>query len=107
MVRNDHWAYPRPQLTTHNNSTPLGWAKVTHPFHPRRGQSYQILKTRRVSGKETLILRDTSSGTFAIAKDWTDLSDPSIQSNPGSSPLILHFNSLVDIADIIRAIDKQ
>ena len=85
----------------------MEWAKVTHPFHPRRGQSYQILKTRRVSGIETLILRDTSAGTFAIAKDWTNLSDPSSQTAPDFIPLILHFDSLQGIVDIIKEIDEQ
>lgn len=99
--------YRQSQLTAHNDSSPLGWAKVTHPFHPRRGKSYQILKNRRVSGIETLILRDTSAGTFAIAKDWTNLSDPSTQADPGIPPLILHFDSLQDLVDLIKKIDKQ
>ena len=84
----------------------MGWAKVTHPFHPRRGQSYQILKERRVSGIETLILRDTSGGTFAIARDWTNLSDPSAQINSGLPPPILHFSSLLSLTDIIKDIDN-
>jgi hypothetical protein len=107
MVNNDHWVSPQSQVTTPNDSTPLGWAKVTHPFHPRQGQSYQILKTRRVSGVETLILRDNPAGTFAIAKDWTNLSDPSSQADSDFIPLILHFDSLQGIVDIIKEIDKR
>ena len=102
-----HSVFPQSQLTAHNDSIHLGWAKVIHPFHPRRGQSYQILKTRRVSGIKTLILKDTSAGTFAIAKDWTNLSDPSSQKTPDFTPIILHFDSLQGIADIIKEIDKQ
>ena len=99
--------FPQSEVTTLNDSTLLGWAKVTHPFHPRQGQSYKILKTRRVSGIETLILRDTPAGTFAIAKDWTNLSDPSSQADLDFIPLILHFDSLQRIVDIIKEIDEQ
>ncbi len=100
-------AFPQSQLTTLNDSIPLGWAKITHPFHPLRGQRYQVLKTRRVSGIETLVLRDTSAGTFAIAKEWTNLSDPSSQAAPDFTPLILQFDSLQEIVDIIKEIDEQ
>src|SRR5436190_17916334 len=40
---------------------PLGSAEITHPFHPRRGQRFVVLKVRRVSGVETLSLRHVRS----------------------------------------------
>jgi len=47
-----------------------------HPFHPFRGQQFLILKTRRVSGVDTLILRGSTSGTFGIPRAWTDRAWP-------------------------------
>jgi len=55
---------------------PFGWAEITHPFHPRRGQRFAVLKARCVAGVDTLILRDTERGTLAVARDWTDLAAP-------------------------------
>jgi hypothetical protein len=54
----------------------LGWARITHPFHPFRNQQFLILKIRRVSGLDTLILRDTTTGTFAVPAAWTDRAPP-------------------------------
>ena len=50
----------------------MEWAEITHPFHPLRGQRFPISKTMCVSGVDTLVLRTSSGGAFAIARDWTD-----------------------------------
>lgn len=60
------------------NSSNLGWAEIRHPFHPLRGQRFEVLKKRRVSGVDTLILRDREYGSFGIAREWTDWADPSV-----------------------------
>jgi hypothetical protein len=54
----------------------LGWTQIIHPFHPFRGQQFLILKTRRVSGVDTLILRGSTSGTFGVPRAWTDRAWP-------------------------------
>src|SRR5262245_44181193 len=41
-----------PDLSKH-----LGWAEITHPFHPLRGQRYPFLKRTRIRGVETLRLQ--------------------------------------------------
>ena len=52
----------------------MGSAEVTHPFHPRRGQRFVVLKVRQVSGvvrggdgfydyQDALIALDISNGT--------------------------------------------
>lgn len=35
-----------------------------------------VLKVRRVSGVETLSLRHTELGSFAMAREWTDWAPP-------------------------------
>ena len=54
----------------------MGSAAIKHPFHPLRGQSFPILKTRRVGGVDTLTLRGTAGGTFAVPLSWTDQAEP-------------------------------
>jgi hypothetical protein len=56
----------------------LGFAEICHPFHPLRGQRFEVLKKRRVAGVDTLILRELQRGSFSIAREWTDWADPSI-----------------------------
>ena len=48
----------------------MGWAEIQHPFHPLRGQSFPVLKKRRVSGLDTLILQGLQHGTFCVAREW-------------------------------------
>ena len=50
----------------------MGWAEVRHPFHPLKGQRFPVLKTRRVGGTETLILRESTRGSLAVRREWTD-----------------------------------
>ena len=45
---------------------------MIHLYHPLRGLSFPVLKSRTVSGVPTLILRGTRGGTFAIPREWTD-----------------------------------
>ena len=82
----------------------MGWAEVTHPYHPLHGQRFPILKTRRVLGVETLIVRGTTDGTYALAREWTDQADPS----PYSSVEGLHhrFDCLLALAELIRKLDS-
>jgi len=39
------------------------------PFHPLRGQRFEVLKKRRVTGVDTLILRECKYGSFSIARE--------------------------------------
>jgi hypothetical protein len=50
----------------------LGFAEICHPFHPLRGQRFEVLKERRVAGVDTLILRELERGTFTVPREWTD-----------------------------------
>jgi hypothetical protein len=79
----------------------LGWADITHPFHPLHGRRYQILKSRRVSGKDTLILKDPGGGTFAVDRDWTNLADFSASNVQGRSPLILDYTALLKLVNLL------
>ena len=63
--------------TAHVHRSPLGWAEISHPFHPLRGRRFEVLKKRRVAGVDTLILRELERGTLSVPTEWTDWADPS------------------------------
>src|SRR5260363_393853 len=48
------------------------WVGICHPFHPLKGQRFPVLKTRRVSGIDTLILAHSERGSFSLNREWTD-----------------------------------
>lgn len=96
-----------PSPTAHDPSKHLGWAEITHPFHPRRGQRYPVVKVRRVAAVESLILRGTSGGTVCVPREWTDRADPMPYADLGIDPLVLDFEHLLALADLLEAITRR
>jgi hypothetical protein len=74
----------------------LGWVVITHPFHPRRGQRFRVLKARRYRGEATLILEGGESGSFSILQDWTNQAIPTADTaHLLSVPTLLELVALV------------
>jgi hypothetical protein len=86
---------------------PLGWAEITHPFHPRRGQRLQILKARQISGVQTLVLRGPSGETLVVNQDWTDQATPSANGSFDIGDNILDAQSLLALAELVENIRPQ
>src|SRR5258707_14854351 len=93
--------------TAHEHSEPLGWAEIRHPFHPLRGQSFEVLKKRRVAGVDTLILRESKYGSFSIAREWTDWADPSGYDLPSFPPCRLEAESLFELVTLLEPLTKR
>ena len=80
----------------------MGWATITHPFHPLRSQRYEVLKTRRVAGTDTLILRHPDRGSYTVAREWTDWripDDSTLTDLPArklDAAALLHLSSLLE-----------
>jgi hypothetical protein len=86
----------------------LGSTEITHPFHPLRGHRFIVLKIRSVSGIETLSLRHSDLGSFAMPRDWTDWAGPSAQATPvGSQPLITDAFGLLALNDLVAALTRK
>ena len=79
----------------------MGWAEIRHPFHPLRGQRFEVLKQRRTGGVDTLILRELERGTFSVAREWTDWADPSLYDSLGFLPRRLDAESLFELVTLL------
>ena len=79
----------------------MGWAEIRHPFHPLRGQRFEVLKQRRIAGVDTLILRELERGTFSVAREWTDWADPSLYDLVGVSPQRLGAKWLFELVAVL------
>ena len=66
-----------------------------------------MLKTRRVAGIETLLLRDLAHGSFSIARDWTDWADPTVVDTLGLPPQRLEAESLLELIVFVERLAKQ
>jgi len=85
----------------------LGSTTITHPFHPLRGQQFPILKTRRVAGIDTVILKGTAGGTFAVPLAWTDRAKPSPWEAVGKNPPQLDVPSLWTLVELLDSLSQQ
>jgi hypothetical protein len=84
----------------------LGWATIVHPFHPLRGQRFFVLKIRRISGVDSLSLRRSSDGSFAVPREWTDLAEPAPYTSLKVDPLTVDFECLVALAELVEEIRR-
>jgi len=66
-----------------------------------------VLKQRRVSGVDTLILRDAERGSFAVAVQWTDRALPSAYERHGGSPGRLDLDTLCDLVELIELLTSR
>ena len=85
----------------------MGWAEIRHPFHPLRGQRFEVLKVRRLAGVDTLILRELERGTFSVAREWTDWVDPSAYDWLALPPQRLEANSLFELVTLLEQLDTS
>ena len=96
----------RSARTALEHKSHLGWAEIRHPFHPLRGQRFQVLKERRSAGIDTLLLREPDRGTFSIAREWTDWADPSPHGALGLPLQRLDADSLFELAALLDQLTK-
>jgi hypothetical protein len=85
--------------TAHNDKTLLDYVEIIHPFHPLKGQRFEVLKRGPIAGKETLTLKDSAGETFSVQKDWTDCSELAQMPLP---QVFLKFDCLLEIAKMIE-----
>jgi hypothetical protein len=85
----------------------LGSATITYPCHPSRGEQFPVLKTRRVGGVDTLILRGTSGGTFGVPLAWTDRAEPSPWEAIGKDPPLFSAQSLSSLVGLLDSLSSQ
>ncbi len=89
-----------------NPQKDLGWAKITHPFHPLYGQRFKILKLKKVTEGDILTLQGTHRGWFFVPREWTDKADPSIETCPQVTPSVLSFVHLLSLSDLLDQLKK-
>ena len=82
----------------------LGWAEISHPFHPLRGRRLEVLKKRRVAGVDTLILRELERGTLSVPREWTDWADPSPYDSLTLPPHRLAVDCLFELVALLDAL---
>jgi len=107
MGKRDRLASRRSKVTAHVLNEPSGSVEIIHPFHPLLGKRFPILKARCVGGVDYLILQGSQSGTFSVPRDWTDRATPDEYRDAGVPPLVVRFDSLMNLAQVLNALRKK
>lgn len=68
-VLNDYCLWARQQQKALDHSRDLGTATILHPYHPLYGQSFPILKIRKVDGQRRYSLR-SEDDIFSVPESW-------------------------------------
>ena len=84
--------------------SPLGWAEISHAFHPLRGRRFEVLKKQRVAGVDTVILRELERGTLSVPREWTDWADPSLYDSLALPPRRLAADCLFELVALLDAL---
>jgi hypothetical protein len=82
-------------------SADLGFATITHPFHPRNGQRCPILEVHQTAGVSRIVLRTPEGLTIMVPVEWTDRSPAPDDRGPGT-PSRFDVPSLLKVAEIAR-----
>jgi len=74
----------------------FGWARITHPYHPLRGQRFKILKIKRSPPEDDILMLEADNQSWRfIPREWTDKA-----SNVTS--VIFRFLMLLEIVEEIK-----
>jgi Family of unknown function (DUF5372) len=81
--------------------------EIRHPFHPLRGQRFEVLKVRRIAGVDTLLVRNLNHASFSIAREWTDWADPSAYDAPGLPPQRFDADLLFELVALVERLSRS
>ena len=81
--------------------------RVTHPFHPWHGRSYEFVVRRKNWGEDRVYFRDEAGEVVSAPTAWTDAGgeDPFVVLAAGRSPF--RTEDLLDLAGLIKHLDSR
>lgn len=95
------------ELTAFKSNQFSGWATITHPFHPLKGQRFKILSGKTFNNRDIFNLQASphETNTIAIPREWTDRGEPNpYQDDAIDSAPILSFLHLQQLAELINVL---
>jgi hypothetical protein len=84
----------------------LGFVTIIHPYHPLRGQRYEVVRIRRGADPD-VILRLVDGSHAAIALSWTDYRSEAPDTQPSADPPLLDLNGLRRAAQLVEHMRQE
>ena len=89
--------------TALNRSESLGWAVITHPFHPWSGQTFELVTYLHTWGENRVYFqREQSEHLVSVPAIWTDVvpEDPFVQAASGQS--LFRVPDLLELVQMVE-----
>ena len=85
----------------------MGTFRITHPFHPGRGQQFQLVTVRHNWGNELIYYHDAQGRLVSVPAAWTDRAppDPAVVVSAGRSPF--RVEDLLELTRLLAALEQE
>jgi hypothetical protein len=91
--------------TTHLPNKDWGSITITHPFHPLRGQTLKVLKTKKMNGTRIFSVL-SGEEIVAVRETWIQ-QDPFSNSLPSTTTLYALPSTLVELIELLKNIQQK
>jgi hypothetical protein len=75
--------------------------RVTHPFHPLHGRTFQLIECRQTWGEYRVFFHDDAGQLARLPRQWTDLAvdDPTVMVGAGRAHF--RYDDLCRLVDLL------
>ena len=81
--------------------------RVTHPFHPLRGQSFPVLYRGHTGEERWVVLQHPDGSVVRLPIEWTDLRTPDGYGDVARGRSRFRLPDLVRLAESVRLILRE
>jgi Family of unknown function (DUF5372) len=93
--------------TALSSSKLSGWVEITHPFHPLRGQRFEILTYKSTATGAVLTLKGPPGNFLIVPLEWTDAAPPRPFKTGDPGTPILDAWLLLKSCEIVEAVSQR
>ncbi|HEX8810694.1 MAG TPA: DUF5372 family protein [Terracidiphilus sp.] len=80
-----------------------GWVRITHPFHPLRGQKFRLVVRRRLWGEERVVFVSPTGEARSVPVNWTDAGPSNAYEVVGRGRARVRVEDLLGLVELIDA----
>lgn len=96
------------RLSTARGSGDLQRFRITHPFHPKKGQEYELVGFAHTWGEYRVFFRLPGDlRTQSVPADWTDVEEPDAFVTCSAQRSLFRPKDLLELADLLEVLEHQ
>ena len=93
--------------TAPNRNESKQFFTVIHPFHPWRGQRFELVELRRCSGDWRVFYLNKQGNNSSLPASWTDAVALDLSIEIAQGKAIARVRDLVQLAELVAACVKE